>query len=188
MKKVIVFGNDHTNSVGVIQSLGKAGYESVGLLYGAKTDLVISSNYTSHVITARDPQACIDKLLVTCIDSDASIPIIATCDMAALTLERNEDCLKERFLFEHSVHYTLEYLSKKENQVRLAEEAGFNVPKSWNLKDKRFEFKHCCGFKPSKTSTCIHVVFEDGTEISGAEDHLVYDKDENRWVPLKNFL
>lgn len=60
--------------------------------------------------------------------------------------------------------------------------------KSWNLKDKQFEFKHCCGFKPSKTSTCIHVVFEDGTEISGAEDHLVYDKDENRWVPLKNFL
>lgn len=155
MKKVIVFGNDHTNSVGVIQSLGKAGYKSVGLLYGAKTDLVISSNYTSHVITARDPQACIDKLLVTCIDSDASIPIIATCDMAALTLERNEDCLKERFLFEHSVHYTLEYLSKKENQVRLAGEAGFNVPKSWNLKDSKVipdDVSYPCLIKPLVSS------------------------------------
>ena len=113
MKKVIVFGNDHTNSVGVIQSLGKAGYKSVGLLYGAKTDLVISSIYTSQIITARDPQACIDKLLETCFDSDARIPIIATCDMAALILERNVDRLKERFIFEHSVHYSLEYLSKK---------------------------------------------------------------------------
>ena len=138
MKKVIVFGNDHTNSVGVIQSLGKAGYKSVGLLYGAKTDLVISSIYTSQIITARDPQACIDKLLETCFDSDARIPIIATCDMAALILERNVDRLKERFIFEHSVHYSLEYLSKKENQVRLAEEAGFNVPKTWNLKDSKF--------------------------------------------------
>ena len=137
MTKVIVFGNDHTNSVGVIQSLGKAGYKSVGLLYGAKTDLVISSKYTSSIITARDPQACIDKLLETSFDSDVRIPIIATCDMAALILERNEDRLKERFIFEHSTHYTLEYLSKKENQVRLAAEAGFNVPKSWNLKDSK---------------------------------------------------
>lgn len=151
MKKVIVFGNDHTNSVGVIQSLGKAGYKSVGLLYGAKTDLVISSNYTSHVITARDPQACVDKLLETCFDSDVRIPIIATCDMAALTLERNEERLKERFIFEHSAHYTLEYLSKKENQVRLAEEAGFNVPKSWNLKDSKVipdDVSYPCLIKP----------------------------------------
>ena len=128
MKKVIVFGNDHTNSVGVIQSLGKAGYKSVGLLYGAKTDLVISSKYTSSIITASDPQACIDKLLETCFDSDVRIPIIATCDMAALTLERNADRLKGLFVFEYSKQYTLEYLSKKENQVRLAAEAGFNVP------------------------------------------------------------
>ena len=137
MKIAIVFGNDHTNSVGVIQSLGKAGYKSIGLLYGIKTDFVISSKYTLSIVTAQDPQACIDKLLETCFDSDVRIPIIATCDMAALTLERNADRLKEHFLFEHSNHYTLEYLSKKENQVRLAEEAGFNVPKSWNLKDSR---------------------------------------------------
>lgn len=151
MKKVIVFGNDHTNSVGVIQSLGKAGYKSVGLLYGAKTDLVISSKYTSSIITASDPQACIDKLLETCFDSDVRIPIIATCDMAALILERNVDLLKERFIFEHSVHYSLEYLSKKENQVRLAEEAGFNVPKTWNLKDSKFipdDICYPCLIKP----------------------------------------
>ena len=137
MKIAIVFGNDHTNSVGVIQSLGKAGYKSIGLLYGIKTDFVISSKYTLSIVTAQDPQACIDKLLETCFDSDVRIPIIATCDMAALTLERNADRLKEDFLFEHSNHYTLEYLSKKENQVRLAVEAGFNVPKTWNLKDSK---------------------------------------------------
>ena len=137
MKKVIVFGNDHTNSVGVIQSLGKAGYKSIGLLYGVKTDLVISSKYTSSIITARDPQACIDKLLETCLDSNVKIPIIATCDMAALILERNADRLKERFIFEYSTRYTLEYLSKKENQVKLASAAGFNVPMSWNLKDSK---------------------------------------------------
>lgn len=40
MKTAIVFGNDHTNSVGVIQSLGKAGHRSIGLVYGFKNDFV----------------------------------------------------------------------------------------------------------------------------------------------------
>lgn len=135
MKEVIVFGNDHTNSVGVIQSLGKAGYKSVGLLYGTKSDLVISSKFTSSIITAQEPQACIDKVIKTMFDAKTKIPIIATCDMAALALERNAERLKERFIFEHSTCYTLDYLAKKENQVRLATEAGFNVPKSWSLKE-----------------------------------------------------
>lgn len=54
MKKVIVFGNDHTNSVGVIQSLGKAGYRSIGLVYGFKNDFVKSSKYVERVISAKD--------------------------------------------------------------------------------------------------------------------------------------
>lgn len=65
------------------------------------------------------------------------MPIIATCDMAALTLERNKERLKDRFLFEHAINYTLDYLAKKENQVRMAIDAGFNVPKSWNLNDTK---------------------------------------------------
>lgn len=137
MKKVIIFGNDHTNSVGVIQSLGKAGFKSIGLLYGSKTDLVISSNYTSNIITAKDPQSCIEKLLSTDFGEDSKIPIIATCDMAALTLEQNIERLKDQFIFEYSSKYQLNYLVKKENQVRLAAEVGFNVPKSWNLKDSK---------------------------------------------------
>ena len=42
MNIVIVFGNDHTNNVGVIQSLGKAGFKSIGLLFGLKSDFVVT--------------------------------------------------------------------------------------------------------------------------------------------------
>lgn len=137
MKKVIVFGNDHTNSVGVIQSLGKAGYRSIGLVYGFKNDFVKSSKYVERVISAKDAQACIDKLVEANFNTQERMPIIATCDMAALTLERNKERLKDRFLFEHAINYTLDYLAKKENQVRMAIDAGFNVPKSWNLNDTK---------------------------------------------------
>ena len=137
MNLVIVFGNDHTNSVGVIQSLGIAGYKSIGLLFGNKSDFVKCSRYTASIITSKDPQSCIDKLLENIPKSESKIPIIACCDLAALTLERNAERLKRYFLFEYSAHYTLDYLSKKENQVRMASEVGFNVPKSWNLQDSK---------------------------------------------------
>ena len=151
MKKVIVFGNDHTNSVGVIQSLGKAGYKSIGLLFGTKSGFVSSSKYTIGLITAKDAQTCIDKLLKNIPTYDGKIPIIACCDTAALILERNADRLKEHFLFEYATNYSLDFLSKKENQVRLAKDAGFNVPKSWNLRDTKeipYDITYPCIIKP----------------------------------------
>lgn len=137
MKQVIVFGNDHTNSIGVIQSLGIAGYRAIGLLYGHKTGFVRNSIFVDRIISAKDAQSCIDKLLIEHQPAESKTPIIACCDLAALTLEKNKDKLQEHYIFEHASNYTLDYLAKKENQVRLAIEAGFNVPKSWNLNDTK---------------------------------------------------
>lgn len=152
MKKVvIVFGNDHTNSVGVIQSLGQAGYKSIGLLFGSRSNFVSSSKYTKGVITAKGAQECIEKLLKNIPTNNDKTPIIACCDTAALVLEQNADRLKEYFVFEYATNYSLEYLSKKENQVRLATESGFNVPKSWNLRDSKripIDITYPCILKP----------------------------------------
>ena len=144
MKQVIIFGNDHTNSIGLIHSMGIAGYESIGLLFGQNTGLVKSSKFTKRIITSADAQGCIESLLATDLGIKEKLVIIAGCDMAALTLEINSERLKERFLFEQSTNYSLEYLFKKEHQVRLAEEAGFNVPITWNLKDKKVIPKNVC--------------------------------------------
>lgn len=144
MKQVIIFGNDHTNSIGLIHSMGKAGYMCIALVYGVKTGFVKSSRFTKEVISAKDAQACIEKLCETQYGIDKKLPIIAGCDMAALTLERNADILKDRFLFEYASNYSLEYLAQKENQVRLASEAGFNVPNTWNLKDSKIIPEDVC--------------------------------------------
>ena len=150
-KDVIVFGNDHTNSVGVIQSLGQAGYKFIGLLFGCRSDFVSSSKYTKGVITAKGAQECIEKLLKNIPTNNGKTPIIACCDTAALILEQNADRLKEYFVFEYATNYSIEYLSKKENQVRLATESGFNVPKSWNLRDSKripIDITYPCILKP----------------------------------------
>lgn len=137
MKQVIIFGNDHTNSIGLIHSMGIVGYECIALVFGLKTGFVKSSRFTKNIISASSAQGCIDKLLATDLGKEESLVIIAGCDTAALTLENNAEKLRGRFLFEYASKFSLDYISKKENQVRLANEVGFNVPKSWNLKDSK---------------------------------------------------
>ena len=137
MKKVIVLGNDHTNSLGIIQSLGKEGYYLIAFVWGVKTDMLRSSRYLKEIHSGNNIDACITKILKYNNGENEIIPIIACCDAAALALERNADKLRERFVFEHATNYTLAHLAKKENQVNYALRAGFNVPKTWNLNENK---------------------------------------------------
>lgn len=137
MEKVIILGNDHTNSLGLAQSLGKSGYEVIPFVWGAKTGIVACSNYVSNIYGCHTIQECIDKIILQFADNENPIPIIACCDSAALALDKNRDALAGKFLYEYSTIYSFDYLFKKENQVRLAQESGFYVPKTWNLSDTK---------------------------------------------------
>ena len=137
MKKVIVLGNDHTNSLGIIQCLGKEGYYMIAFVWGVKTDMLKSSRYLKEIYSGKNIDACVAKISEYNIGEDGLIPIIACCDAAALALERNTDILKGRFVFEHAKNYSLEHLARKENQVKYALQAGFNVPKTWNLNEEK---------------------------------------------------
>jgi predicted ATP-grasp superfamily ATP-dependent carboligase len=135
--KVIILGNDHTNSLGVVQSLGSVGYYTIIFVWGSKSGLIKSSKYTKEVYGCKDVQACIDLMIEKFGNNSTKLPVIACCDNAALALEKNNKRLKETFLYEYSTKYTLNQLAKKETQVQLAKEAGLYVPKTWNLKDNK---------------------------------------------------
>lgn len=164
MNKVIILGNDHTNSLGLVQSLGKSGFEVYAFVWGAKTGFVASSKYATKVLGASSIQGCIDLMLQEFTENDHVIPIIACCDSAALALEKNKEKLADKFIYEYSTIHTLEYLFKKENQVRLAIESGFFVPKTWNLSDTKMipeDVVYPCLIKPlvscEGAKTDIHV-------------------------------
>lgn len=130
MQTVFVLGNDHTNTLGVVQCLGRDGFSPIAYVWGTKTSLVKSSRYAAAVYSGHNCQACVDLILKN-FDNTTVIPIIATCDAAALCLNENKEKLKEYFVFEYSIGpFEFETLFHKEIQVKLAEEAGFKVPKS----------------------------------------------------------
>lgn len=132
---VIVIGNDHTNTLGIVQVLGRSGNVMRAYLWGAKTGFVKSSNYIDKVYSAKDEQACVELILKNEAAPGVRIPIIATCDSAALVLERNKTDLTPFFIFEYSKTYSIEHLLSKEYQVKYAMAAGFNVPRTWTLED-----------------------------------------------------
>lgn len=134
---VIVLGNDHTNTLGIVQCLGREGYYMIAYMWGVKTGLVQASNYTREAYTASDIQGCIDKMISKFSKCNVKIPIIACCDSAALALEKNKDRLCKNFLHEFSKNYDIAHLVKKELQIQYATTAGFNVPKSWNILDSK---------------------------------------------------
>jgi len=130
MKNVVVFGNDHTNTVGVIQSLGKSGYHPVALLYGDRTGYVKSSRYTTRILSGSNENECIDVLLRQSKDDKEIIPIIACADSAALALnECKEELGKSNYVFEFvKPDYEFRRLFEKDLQVEIAIKSGFNVP------------------------------------------------------------
>lgn len=135
MNKVIILGNDHTNTLGLTQVLGRGGYYVIACVWGEKRGLVETSRYCKEIYGGLNPEVCIGIICSFSSENDSKkIPIIASCDDAALALERNRNILKDRFVFEYTTGpYTIEQLLEKKLQVRLATEAGFNVPRSWQL-------------------------------------------------------
>ena len=138
MNIVIILGNDHTNTLGLTQVLGRGGYYVIACVWGVKRGLVEASRYCKELYGGSNPEACIGIVKSFSLKNDGKkIPIIASCDDAALALERNRKALKDRFVFEYATGlYTIEQLQEKRLQVRLAAESGFNVPRSWQLNAK----------------------------------------------------
>ena len=132
--KVVIFGFDNMNSVGLIHSFNKSDFYVIGLLWGKKTGLVGASKYVSEILTAPSPANCIQRLLSKYPNTSELIVIIPSCDEAAVVLEDSKPLIPHHFHFQCTRgKYTIRDLQYKSLQVELARQAGFHVPLSWQL-------------------------------------------------------
>jgi predicted ATP-grasp superfamily ATP-dependent carboligase len=135
MNKAIILGNDHTNSIGLIHSLGRCGVYTIVVVWGRKTGMVPASKYVSEFYSAATPQACMDLIVEKFANTNDTFVVFPGCDGAAVVLEEYLDRLSTNFLFQHvNGPYSLKELDNKNLQVEIAEKSGFRTPKSWDLK------------------------------------------------------
>lgn len=150
IKYSVVFGNDHKNPLGALQSLGQAGVRSIAVCWGAHTGTLESSIYLKEIHFGESAEDCIDILLSIVPDGEVGV-ITPCCDEAAITLDKHRDRLRGKYRFEFSTEYSFEEISDKAIQTRLAKEAGLKTPEFFtihSLKDIPEDVPFPCIIKP----------------------------------------
>lgn len=134
MNKVIILGNDHTNTVGLVQSFGRKKITVIAVVWGVKTGIVKKSRYLSGFYSAPDVDKCIEIIALNFANSNDSYLIIPGCDLAAIKLEANRDKLPSNILYQYVKGiYKVNELENKELQVKIASNSGFETPWSYKI-------------------------------------------------------
>lgn len=149
-KLVILLGPDHTNTLGVLQSLGERGVHVICVLWGVRQGLVRASKYGKRIYTAHTANDCIELILKEF--STVGGLIIPCNDDAVLAIDDNKERLKPYFCYENSSNFSLRELQLKGIQVEMATQCGFKVPLSkdlLNVNDFPEDFPMPCIVRPS---------------------------------------
>lgn len=134
--KVIVIGNSHHNSLGIIRSLGEFGCRVFHIVLSNKEGFTTKSRYIKKFWCSNDEKKVIEILINEFGDDKEKPIIIAAGDRSASIIDRNINLLSNYFIFS-SVKNTecgIINMMEKSKMNMLAEEHGFLVPKSFNFK------------------------------------------------------
>lgn len=131
--EVIVLGNDHTNTLGVVQSLGLKKFKVSAYVWGVKTGMVKASKFLSHFHSCDSVQSCMDAIIAkgASIVGNQQVPIIPCCDTAALAIDQHKNMLPQCYVYGTPMaQYNIEQLQNKDIQCSIAQSSGLNVPLS----------------------------------------------------------
>ena len=138
-QKVVVIGHGFTSRLGIIRSLGMAGYDVTVIVVvvdmrRGKPDMTPPvDSYSKYVKQVHyclpDGELLIKLLLDKCLDRNQKTVIVPDSDFSAAVIDRNQKRLEADFLFPH-IHHTpgavVEWMDKA-CQKDAAAQAGLNV-------------------------------------------------------------
>lgn len=152
MNKVIIFGDDHHNTLGVVWSFAKVGIKPIVYIYDSVSHMVKYSRYISHCFCVKKDDI-IQTLISSYSDEDFKPVLICTDDESISIIDRNYEKLKDFFLLS-SVNHTenrINYYLDKNNMQTLAIECGLNCPKSYLVNAEllnKEDYPYPCIIKP----------------------------------------
>lgn len=152
--KVIVFGRDNYNTLGLARQLGDANLDLVFLMPGENHHCATESKYCRNVIHVKDHQEAIDYLLSHFREEELKPIIVAGADLEAEALDQNRDELVKHYFVPGTMEQgLLTKVDDKNLMVKIAKEIGFNVPKSWRITAESVlpdDLVFPCFIKPAK--------------------------------------
>lgn len=128
--KVIVFGCNHQNMLGLVRSLGEKGIHPYCVCLKSKDGLVFRSKYPAECHWAESPQAGYDYIVNHYTGETPKPILLSSDDMTETLFDKNATALREHFIVPASdVDGKLTYLMEKKNIGMLAQNYGFKIPK-----------------------------------------------------------
>lgn len=159
-KQVIVVGNNHHNTLGLVRSLGRGGMEVTCIIVddSIKHSFVEKSRYIQRFKLVSSYEELLACLLSEWCSSPA--PVFTTSDGIAEFLDSNYDLLSTRLILGNcgKRQGNLSYWMNKDKMLSKAAECGIKIPYSVHLKidaNKIIlppDIKYPCLVKPQKSS------------------------------------
>lgn len=184
--RLIVICSQNFNGYGMLRTLGEAGLRPTLFVNRCKNPIVYMSRYSRGSVKYYDSVSEIPSILLRDFVSDSVPPILICCDDAIQSVvDTNYDKLSGKFILSHINHKQGEItrMMDKEIQMRLAEESGIAIPRTWKFKkgDKVFSVSLPCFAKASisihgsKQDMRICHTLEELQEIVNMKDYLVQE-------------
>ena len=77
--KIAILGNDHTNTLGLVQAVGIEGHEPYAFMWGLNTGIVKSSKYIKTTFSSHDADGCVQLISQVFQEDDGPIIILCSC-------------------------------------------------------------------------------------------------------------
>ena len=190
--KIIVFGGDHHNTLGVVRALGEKGIKPFVLLIAnpKSKSLVLKSKYINQGNVFNTDAECLQYLKEFYTDKTNKAIVISTSDLATSCLDLAYVTLKYDFFIPNGKSQgNLTNLMDKETMNNLAIELGFHVAEAWLLSDNSNyqDFSYPCITKPLKSiigsKNDIHI-FHTSEELK----QFIINRDTNNPIQVQKLI
>lgn len=129
--KVIVFGRDNYNTLGLARQLGNENLDLIFLMPEGINHCATESKYCKNIVHVKNHAEAIEYLLSNNLNEQAKPIIVAGADLEAEALDQNRDDLAKHYILPGTMEQgLLTRVDDKNTMVKIAEEIGFTVPKS----------------------------------------------------------
>ena len=138
--KIIIFGSDHHNTLGIIRSLGEKGIKPYAIIFSnSNNSFVLKSKYIKRGWLRKSPIECLDCFTFFKGDKSKAI-IICSCDSAVAILDKYYYNFKDNFYLPLcKEHGRVVELMNKDKITELAVQYNISVPKSWKIINKKIQ-------------------------------------------------
>lgn len=139
-RKIVIFGDDHHNALGLLRMLGNHGFDVLFLVNGANNNIATASKYCEKYVNVHGVQEGLDYLYENYKDKENKAVLLFTADRYSEAANNNLDHLKDYFYVSGpSKMRLLEEIDDKYTMGTLAASCGIKIPETYLLPDTRLE-------------------------------------------------